>query len=232
MTPAPPVPFVIVADLRTGSTLLHSTLDRHPDARCYGELLHPDDLPDNRPGDVARRELSGAELIDRALGAPDVRASGFRAMVFLPRPSDPGWSDAWPVLAEREGLRVLYLTRRDRLAQYASLLVAEATRVYHPHGDDHPVLEPDNRPRVTVDPAEFRRWTVERDALMRGRRDLLRGKRSLELDYETLTGDWDGAMARVQRFLDLPPRPLEPAKRKQETRPLHEVIDNYEELVG
>ena len=226
------IPFVIVADMRTGSTLLHSSLDAHPEVRCLGELLHTSVLPDNVPPGIdprSRDEMSGRELVARAFDAGAIKAAGFRAMIFLPSAEQARWQDAWDALAANEDLRVIYLTRRDRLAQYASVLVARETAVFHPPAND-PVLKPENRPRVHVDAAEFRRWTQERDELFDARRAQLEGKTSLEIDYETLTRDWAETIDAVQEFLGVERVTLGQVKQKQERRPLSEVIANYDQL--
>jgi LPS sulfotransferase NodH len=222
-------PFVIVADLRTGSTLLSTSLNRHPEIRCYGELFHPEDFPDNQLDAVSRHELSARQLVDQALAASGFKAVGFRAMVFLPLDSHPRWADAWQCLAERDELRVIWLTRRDRLSQYVSMLVAEHTGVYHPFDND-PLLRPENRPTITVDPQQFRHWVEERDRLAAERRAWLAARPALELDYETLTERWPEVVVRVQEFLGVTIHPLAQGKRKQETRPLAEIIANYHEL--
>lgn len=223
--------FVIVADLRTGSTLLSSSLDRHPRVRCFGELLHPEDLPDNQLADRDRHDLSGRELVRQVFSNDRVDAVGFRAMIFLPLPESPAWADAWDALRDVDGLKVIFLERRDRLAQYASILVAEQTRAWHPSPDD-PVLRPENRPRISVDPDEFRRWSLGRDELNAQRRASLRGRPTLDLEYETLSDAWGDAIGRVQEFLEVRPLPLRQEKQLQERRALSEVISNYDEAVA
>src|SRR5690606_16997605 len=222
------VAFVIVADLRTGSTLLASSLDRHPDVRCYGELFHSEDLPDNRVEGVGRDSASAEALLRALFRGTGERACGFKMMTFLPLASEARWPDAWERLRAVPGLRVLWLTRRDRLAQYASLEVARRTGVYHPHDDDR-LYRPEHRPTIAVDPAAFLAWVAERDALLERRRRELEGLPALELAYEDLAERWDTTLARVQAFLEVPGVPVEPAKRKQEGRSLAEVIRNYGE---
>ncbi len=225
------VPFAIVADLRTGSTLLSTSLDRHPQVRCYGELFHPQDLCDNRVDGLDRARASAAMILRSALCSGRRGVRGFKAMTFLPLPDASRWHDAWQQLGVLPGLKVLWLARRDRLAQYASLEVARCTGVFHPHDHDR-LYAARHRPTVTLDPAAFRAWVEERDALLAQRRRQLDGLPALELDYETLTGDWHRSLARVQAFLEVDVLPIEPMKRKQESRPLAEVIENYEELTA
>lgn len=224
-----PDPFVIVADLRTGSTLLASSLDRHPKIRCFGELFHSEEFPDNRIEGFDRAGATAGAILERALQTPGVQACGFKAMVFLPMASATQWSDAWSRIRELPGLRVIYLTRRDRLAQYASLLVVQQTGVFHPYDNDS-VYRPENRPVITIDPAAFRAWVRERDAQMRQRRDVLGGIPSYDLEYEALTDEWESATTQIQRFLQVDVEPLEQQKKKQERRPLAEVIGNYDEI--
>ena len=223
------VPFVIVADLRTGSTLLSTSLNNHPRVRCYGELFHPDTFPDNQLDEGDRFCLTGREVVREAFAANGAAAAGFRAMIFLPMPSDPPWADSWDALRDREDLRVIYLVRRDELAQYASIAIAEQMRIWHPSPDD-PVLRPENRPTIAIDPQELRDWSRQRAALLQQRREHLRDKPSLDLTYETLVSEWPAVIRAVQDFLGVEPVALQPAKQKQERRPLSEVVTNYDEL--
>ncbi|HEX2139029.1 MAG TPA: sulfotransferase [Woeseiaceae bacterium] len=224
-----PKPFAIVADLRTGSTLLASSLDEHPQIRCYGELFHSEDLPDNLIGGLDRLGASAEAILERAMQVGGVEACGFKAMTFLPLPAATQWVDAWDRIRELPGLRVIWLTRRDRLAQYASAEVVRHTGLFHPNDDDR-IFRPEQRPVIRIDPDEFRSWVRERDAQLRRRRALLRGLPALDLDYETLTGDWERSTTCVQRFLEVDVVPLEQQKKKQERRPLADVIANYAEF--
>lgn len=229
--PSPsPTPFVIVADVRTGSTLLSSSLDRHPEVRCRGELFHPDDFPDNQVPGGPRHALGAEALIARALRGEPAAAVGFRAMVFHPDPAaQPQWASAWEWLAARPDLHVIYLRRRDALAQFASLRIAHWTGRFNPSPED-PLYDPEQRPRVRIDPAELWRWIDERAGLYARCREHLAGKSALELAYEDLTADWDGCIDWIEAFLGVARQPLAPAKKKQEQRPLSESVANYAEL--
>lgn len=226
-------PFVIVADLRTGSTLLSSSLDLHPEIRCYGEVFHPDDFDDNQLDQTDRHQLNGRAVIRHIFGDPDEqgRAVGFRAMIFLPLSSALQWNDAWQALGDVDDLKVIHLSRRNRLAQYASMLVAEQTRTWHPSPND-PVLRPENRPAVVVDPDDFVQWTRQRDELAHSRLEMLSQKRAMHVDYESLAADWPAETRRIQQFLRVRPRELEQVKQVQERRPLSEVIQNYNALTA
>ncbi len=225
-----PIPFVIVCDLRTGSTLLGSTLHRHPQIRCRGELLHPDDLPDNQLATDSRHKHSADHLIRYALTDTTVHAIGFRAMISHPdTTAQPQWAEAWDVLASWPGLRVIVLHREDVLAQYASLCIAGRTRQFHP-GLADVVPAQEHRPTVHIDPDALAAWHRERMELYALRRGQLRDQPTLTLSYEALTADWSAQMLRAQAFLGVQPRALPPMKTKQERRALAAVIDNYASL--
>lgn len=221
-------PFVIVADHRTGSTLLATSLDAAPELRCLGELFHEQDLHDNQLSGLDRHRANAAAIVERAFSPEEggVRAAGFRALISHPPPSRPAWANLWQCLARVGGLRVIYLQRRDRLAQYASLLVAEETGVFHP-SPEQPA--PAERPRVQVDPARFVRWLAETDAQRAACERALRHRPALFLSYEELADAWRQSVTAVQRFLGVPRRELPQRKHKLETRPLSEVVVNYDQ---
>mgnify|MGYP006300240343 CR=1 FL=1 len=224
-----PRPFIIVADLRTGSTLLSSSLDRHPDIRCMGELFHSQDFPDNRIPGVNHFEKTGTALVHHAFRAGGCKAAGFRAMVFLPAKETPRWADAWRALRDYADLRVIFLQRRDYLAQYVSYRIAVQTGKWHPSPDDS-ILVPEERPRVVVDPEDFRKWKDERIRLYAKRRRQLYGKAILDLDYSQLAFNWRSTIIRVQGFLSADPLCLHPVKKKQERRNISNAIKNIDEL--
>ncbi|WP_166805052.1 sulfotransferase [Nitrosococcus wardiae] len=227
-----PLPFAIVADLRTGSTLLSSSLNKHPQICCRGELLHPNDLPDNQLSRVRRHDLNASELLQAAFDVACVRAAGFRAMIFRPDPQEqPQWAAFWDRLAIWKSLRVLFLKRRDPLAQYASLCIAQQTGQFHPAAGD-PILSAEHRPRLQIDPDAFRTWAEQRHQLRSHRKAQLQGVPILDLSYEELVSQWDFTMQQIQRFLGVDIRPLAQAKQKQEQRPLRSVIRNYEQVRG
>lgn len=225
-----PIPFLIVADLRTGSTLLSSTLSRHPDIQCLGELLHHRDFADNQLQGVQRHDLTAQQLIAGALEGTNARAAGFRAMLFHPDPTvRPLWADAWDVLRNWPGLRVIHLYRKDQLAQYASLRIAMEIGCFTPSPDD-PVLKPENRPRLHIQPGELEQWIAERRLLTAKLCRQLEWKPWFELSYEALVTDWDRQMNRIQRFIGVEACSLPQAKQKQEQRPLSEFILNLGQL--
>ena len=223
--------FIIVADVRTGSTLLSASLNRHPQIKCYGELFHAQVFADNVPAGCERTKLSGSALIEHTFASSLGAAVGFRAMTFLPGPEQPQWADSWDYLTQLPMLRVIYLVRENRLAQYASLLIAQQTGVFHPYDND-PLLRVEQRPQIEVEPHAFQAWVAERDRLMEQRRAQLAQHAALDMGYEQLTQAWEPTLNSVQDFLGVKLHSVEQAKKKQERRPLASVIENYAQVAA
>jgi hypothetical protein len=225
-----PVPFVIVAGLRTGSTLLSTSLDSHPSIRCYGELFHERDFPDNQVPGCDRHQLPATAVIARMLEVAEPGSTvGFRAMLGHPGPSRPGWASLWEDLRRLPMLRVVHLERRDWLAQYASLMIAKRTGVFHPSPE---CPAPARRPTIRIDPEEFQRWADGEMALRSARERTLAGLPCLRVHYEDLANSWEPTIRRLLGFLDVPRTHVPQSRTKQEHRPLCDVIVNFEQVVS
>jgi hypothetical protein len=244
-------PFVLVSYLRSGTHLLRTALESHPEVACQSELFNSDDrrLPyplETPTADVLERWAFGREL------APGTRCAGFVLHAYHPhalrafpgiRPN-PLWSDVWPRLAAMPDLRVIHLRRRDLLARHLSHLLARATgfwhaweaeaaaRVSHLHApppeqvgrrrDEPPPIEVDPD-RLELDFEEVTGWHGAADRLLAGRP-------TLHVRYEDLCAEFATETARVQRFLGVEPAALRPAVGKLEDRPPERAIANWGEL--
>lgn len=135
--------FVVFAEARTGSTRFCDLLRSHPSIFCDEELFHSDEIQTygkvGRENDawnergtgvgwdgwtIASRDQDPAGFIStrmtRASREPFVEAYGFKLMRYQSRAAiDTVLADA--------SYRVILLTRRDKLAQFASLQTARQT---------------------------------------------------------------------------------------------------------
>jgi len=124
LTPTP-LRFAILTNGRSGSELLVSLLDAHPQIVCDGEIL-------------AIRRLSTQRLLEAraALAAArGARAYGFkllRSHLLIQSAQDP--ADRLRALV-RDGFRMIRLERRDMLQQALSYLAAENGGYHHRRGD-------------------------------------------------------------------------------------------------
>jgi LPS sulfotransferase NodH len=121
---------------------------------------------------------------------------------------------------------VLHLRRENLLRQFVSGRIAKSTGTYHVRAGDDP-----ERARVAVDPAD----AVAYMAAMRAREDAyaerFRASDVLAVCYEQLAADPDAELGRIQRWLGVEPRALQPATRRQHDTALPDLVTNYPALV-
>lgn len=121
--------FMILAHRRTGSNLLVSLLNSHPQLRCFGEVfreqynfnLYMPELAKEFT-DYATRTSNPAKYLQAISEQIDVgtHSWGFKLMAFQLQ------TEFAELLAE-QAVKVIVLSRENQLAQYSSELIAAAT---------------------------------------------------------------------------------------------------------
>ncbi len=134
------VRFLILAEARSGSTMLKDALKSSPRIRCFSEVFNVvfdgvmyggvEGYDNNSAEDRALRDRDFRAFLRERIYCrhPDeVEAVGFKMLVFGQAGSFDG---LLPHLAEDRQIRVLYLRRRNALKRLVSLKLAEATGVW------------------------------------------------------------------------------------------------------
>lgn len=134
------VRFLILAEARSGSTMLKDALKSSPRIRCFSEVFNVvfdgvmyggvEGYDNNSAEDRALRDRDFRAFLRECIYCrhPDgVEAVGFKLLVFGQAGSFDG---LLPHLAEDCQIRVLYLRRRNALKRLVSLKLAEATGVW------------------------------------------------------------------------------------------------------
>jgi LPS sulfotransferase NodH len=206
--------FVIGARARSGSNLLVSLLDSHPNIEAHGELF---------------RELAGdsaAARLDRLFVARPRRtlAVGFKAFYY--HPTDVPDSDLWDRLAAMTDLTVVHLTRTNVLRTLTSRKLAGRTNEWIRRG----LSRGNEPPTVHFDVDELRAALAENAHWEGACRHRFAG-RIVEITYEDLVAD-DSAVAPVLEALGVERRPLQTSLVRQHPQPLSELIENYEDLAN
>lgn len=198
------VRFVILAQARSGSGWLADLLRSHPACYCYDELFNRQHinggirLAQFKGLTVAERDVDPIGFLERALSAPPrtgVTHVGFKHL---------------PLFDERvtrhvvddPRYRVILLTRRDRLAQYASMRIAQESDIWGRFVQQGPRSE---QRKVRFDTRDFLDFCRVTEAGFAAERDQLRrsGRALLDVTYEELQSP-DG-LPRVLAFLGLSP---------------------------
>jgi LPS sulfotransferase NodH len=223
--------FVILAAPRTGSNLLCTLLNSHPEVLCHHELFNPNGIfyaLEYRDGSL---DLGGMEAREREpfaflqrvwehpLGASCV---GFK----MTRGQD---AVVMQNLIEDTGVRKILLYRRNRLKTFISEQLARQTDRWEVYAGDEPALD---TPRLHVDVEAFRAHCDLNEAFYQDMADALQsgGQRWLETAYEDLLAAPEHA--RLLEFLDVEATgvQLTQSSIKQSDRDLRSHIHNFQEL--
>jgi LPS sulfotransferase NodH len=225
--------FVILARSRTGSNLLRSLLNSHPQIVVFSEVFRNPDAIDwgfpgyrQSPRDARLMRQDPVAFLENRIfaGQPrNVAAVGFKLFYYHAR--EPQLAPLWPYLAQADDIKIIHLKRRNILRTHLSRERAIRTDEWA-RLDDAPRPETPihlDYERCLADFEQTRRWEEEMDAFFAGRE-------MLQLTYEALVADMTGEMDRVQAFLGVPRRDLTPLTKKQAQKPLSAAIANYDEL--
>jgi LPS sulfotransferase NodH len=233
MTSPHPTRFIILGHGRTGSNLLGSSLNQHPDVAAHGELYH--DVEEKRAASpVDDRYLRDGDdpvaFAEEVAFAPrpgtTARAAGFRLFYSHCREGEAG-ARFWEYLTADRGLRVVHLVRHNLLESYVSRQVAGRTGEWLRKNDGQAPPEPDPFEIQLSKCQWFFDWATEHREQARER---FAGHPLLEVSYEGMVADYGGTIARVFEFLGVPPVPVTAPYRKQARRAPREQVSNFAEL--
>jgi LPS sulfotransferase NodH len=217
--------FAILCVGRVGSEHLVSLLDSHPDITCFSELFAPPWAVEYQRDTLSvphfaetphERPLSYWQELTKGLDTP---VNGLK----LPGSSIDAHPDAAELIADPE-VRIIRLTRRDRLAQYVSLYLALASDAWHSTQGGY------RKDKIRVNVRDCLAG-LDQIAQLEARLDeLAHGQSVFELPYEELV---EGQrIDELQAFLGVRPRKLGSRYDRLRARPLSEVVENFDELTA
>jgi LPS sulfotransferase NodH len=227
--------FVVVGIARTGSTLVLDLLNAHRNAIAFGELFRSEhEIGWDLPGCAGHRDAGALRdfrtdpsgFLDRHVFRPwprRVRAVGFKIFHYHAR--RPPFDAVWQRLREDDAIRVIHVVRGNTLEQYVSLKLAERTGFWS-SGDRRPTSEP----TVRLDVDDCLRHFDYVDRAGAECRRFFASHPFLEIHFEELAADLAAGARRLHDFLGLPGRPVQSKRRRQQHRPMRDVVVNYAEL--
>lgn len=208
-------PFIVLARSRTGSNLLNSYLNSHPNVAADGEIF----------GWLSGRTPQG--ILNSAYGKQPrhISAKGFK--IFYYHPEDGG-NEIWHKLLAMPNLCVIHLKRRNILRTLVSRKIAGMQGVWQDTGKN-------NQKRGANGPVSFTAEELS-DGFQRTRAweqagdEMFADHPLLSLDYEDLVSDPGTTFRQVTDFLSLDPMTQETQNRRQNPQSIRELIANYEGL--
>lgn len=207
--------FLLLTDPRSGTMMLTDTLSKHSQIKWFN--LYASN-PDNPRGHYKKLIDLQEDKSHKWTGTTMHRVGDGWINSFSHIPPNKFWKEIY-----HRHDRWILLHRENILRQWISRQVGVILRSYKV-----------SKPR-SVDPGpiriviqEFMSYVAEMEGLRQKIDVNFLG--ALVLTYEELCDDWKENFLLIQKYLGLNPIITEPVTFKQESRPLHEVIENYEEI--
>ncbi|QDV17105.1 putative glycosyl transferase [Gimesia panareensis] len=213
------VRFVICSERRTGSHMLATALNQHDELSVAGEILQRPKffgLESN-----GNHEFDAKQLIEnsfRQFNGCIIHRQHRRAM---------------RLLRDVDNIRVIFLRRQDWLSQMASDIIAKKTNIWHVAqrgkeylSDDGVFETPNTTSEITPSMKQCFAFLHEQIQQELEALEQFQKLPILFLSYEELQLHWEKTIQQVLSFLGVAEMKLEPTTRKQEQRPIHEVVTN------
>ncbi len=210
-------PFIVLTRSRTGSNLLISLLDSHPNIKAEGERL---------------RRLNGENcktVLSKVFSKQpyDIKAKGFKIFYYHPMDNNP--CDIWKELKSMNGLYVIHLKRENILRTLISRKIAGIQDVWLIRSDqDSNAHREDVTVSFTVGELheEFQKtknWEEDGE-------NNFRNHPLLSVSYEDLVSERLSTFRKVTKFLGVPFAEPKSELKKQNTNSMRALIENYDEL--
>lgn len=207
-------PFIVLSRSRTGTNLLLSYLNSHPNIRAEGELF---------------RRLNGRSyksILSKTFSKQPfyIQAKGFK--IFYYHPLDDSSSHIWKDLNNLASLSVIHMKRRNIFRTLISRKIAGSQNVWKATSSND--LRMNKSIMFSVEELEHgfkqtRKWE-------RGGDELFRNHPVLSVYYEDLVEDVEGTFAEITNFLGV--RCIKPKTKmlKQNPETQIDLVTNYSEL--
>lgn len=237
-------PFYVLSTVRSGSTVLTKTLDKHPEVFCAGELFYSGGIShqEHQYPFLGRRFIRAPGLLSR-LNMPlmpfrigsflrefylaeeknGAAAVGFKLMVTQYNRSPAAFRRAF---RRYKNIRPIVLIRRNILKQAVSLARARTTGVFHT--TSRRVSEDVRDVRLKLEPRRLYR-TIRRLEKQRTQLLSLAGDDALRVDYEDFS-EWAELWERLCDHLGVAKAAMQPAQRKIGQESLAAGIENFDDI--
>ncbi len=206
--------FLILSSPRSGTHMLRTALNNHPKIVCQSEMFNPDFII-SEDYDVTASDdhiLQNHIFKDYADG---VDAVGF--ILHRSRARFGDWPDLWNKLEANKDIKIILLHRENLLRRYLSHQVMRAKRT----GSD--IVQKFTAFELANEFAEMQQELIDFT-------ERFAGHSILKISYEDLCGDYCDTIGKVQNYLGLERRDIQPSTSKNTSVPLSEAISNYEKL--
>ena len=208
--------FIVLTRSRTGSTMLISFLNSHPNIHAEGEIF---------------RKLNGRNykdiLVKTFARQPCyIKAKGFKIFYF--HPIDDDSNNIWDELISLDDLWIIHLKRRNILRTIVSRKIASAQEVWATRSAKRHSASRNKAVSFTIGELE-QGFKKTRDAEVKGDKEFSKHPLAT-VYYEDLVDNPEGEFGKVTEFLGVKCAPPKTHLKKQNPESLKVLIKNYDEL--
>ena len=232
--------FLILCYPRTGSNFLVSLLQSHPQIRSFGEMFSEDDKLHwgysgyQSPNIIDLKTEEPIFFIDQLVYRQNfpllIRAVGFKLFYFQPKQLKQ--KVIWQYLNKIEDLKIIHLTRKNLFHIYISHQLAIKTNQWdlltkETNPQESPLLEPifvDYKSCLTQFQL-IKDWETQYSNFFN-----LPTQQYYNITYEDLVNNIKQETYKLQDFLGVDQRLLTAYTKKQGTKPMREIVANYDQL--
>ena len=200
----------LVSTPRSGTHYLRISLNNHPKMEFASEFFRPDDKYRTLP--KYKKHFQIKDYIYKNTIDPSIAKLNYVGFVWhLTLSSD---------LPLSKIDKFILLKRRNILGQLTSLMIATRTNYWRDKKSTH---------QIELNIAQLE-WFIDREKKAHAAFESS-GVEYKTVFYEDLRDDFDGTVKSIQDYLELEHFRIRPASlKKQETRPIKDIISNYEEV--
>ncbi|MDX5347845.1 MAG: sulfotransferase [Hymenobacteraceae bacterium] len=214
--------FVLLGRGRSGTTLLHTYLNSHPNVLSLGELMHPrHQHPLRHQNPIRYLQQYGFKNY-----SPLIKAVGFK--MFYEWESGNVQHPLWQTLHQIPDLKVIHLRRENKLRNLVSYKIARQSRQWSQEPGQKQVAAQAKAVTLTKEEciAVFEKMTAEEVFFDR----FFKNHSKINLTFEELTAQPNQVLQQVQEFIGVKPMQLVSLLQRQNPEPLQQLIINYDEL--
>lgn len=207
--------FIVITRSRTGSNLLISFLNSHPNIIAKGEVFR---RIGDKPSIMVWNNFFSKKL-------KNVKYVGFK--IFYYHPLDSQDKDVWNYIKNDKKIKLIHLTRENMLRTVVSREIADKTNTWtNKHG--RKIETKDKRISLDVEKC-FEEFETTKNH-ENGIRDKFKRTDFLELTYEDLVKNNQDSINKVFNFLQVENRLVKSSYKKQNKESLRELIINFDDL--
>jgi LPS sulfotransferase NodH len=219
--------FIVLSRSRTGSNMLISFLNSHPNLFAEGEIFNS--LNGRNYQDILAKAFGKQPL--------NIKAKGFK--IFYYHPVDDQNSEIWNELIKLENLHVIHLKRKNIFRALVSNKIAKQQKVWLKRSSGifgkvsaifNKSSSQENPKTVSFSAEEVEKGFMQTREWEKVGDEKFKNHPLYNMYYEDLTTDPNKGFRRVTEFLGVPYSEPKTRLKKQNPEKLQELVLNYHEL--